>query len=60
MARTKKPHCKGPRKMLAMMTITRPIKSKRMNKYLYCLFWNEAKGRNVKRRRINPDYTAAV
>ena len=60
MARIKKPRpYKGPRKMLATMSVSRPIKVKKVTKYLYCLFWSEIKGRNIKRRRPNPLYEAA-
>ncbi len=50
--------CRGPRKLLAAMTIARNKKIKKITKYIYSV-WYLLDGKIVKRRRLNPEYNAA-
>ena len=49
---------RGPRKLLAAMSIAREKKIKKITKYIYSV-WYLLDGKIVKRRRLNPDYVAA-
>ncbi len=57
MARTKPLKYRGPRKMVAHMSVIRKARPARVNKYVYS-YWQLDDGRVVKRRRLNPDYIA--
>jgi hypothetical protein len=60
MARIKnKTKYRGPRKLLAAMTVASKIKVKRINKYLYSVH-HLLDGSSVKRRRLNPDYNESA
>ncbi len=56
MARTKPTKkYRGPKKMVAYISVVRKAKIVKVNKYLYSE-WHMADGRVVKRRRLNPLY----
>ena len=50
---------RGPRKLLAAMTVAPKKKVRKVNKYLYSMH-HLLDGRSVRRRRLNPDYNARV
>jgi hypothetical protein len=54
---SKKKNYRGPKRMVAHMSVVRKLKPVRVNKYLYS-YWQLDDGRVVKRRRLNPDYIA--
>jgi hypothetical protein len=56
MARVKSKY-RGPRKMMAAMSVASKIKSKKINKYIYAVH-HLLDGRSVKKRRLNPEYAA--
>ncbi len=58
MARTKpSKKYRGPKRMMAHMSVVCKTKTARVNKYLYS-YWQLDDDRIVKRRRLNPDYIA--
>lgn len=58
MARTKlTKKIRGPKKIVAHMSVARKSKTEYVNKYIYSL-WELSDGRVVKRRRLNPLYSA--